>query len=191
MPNGIGAIKKGLNRDGLFILFSDGNDFYWRLKYYDQKKELVTSPTDIVDTIMEGEIQNSGESIDYTSLVGRMRDMKEELKQQLEVQVNRERALAGVPPRPTRVIRDIYNDLANSGTADGEELAALFRDQSNRQAVVTAMQNARKEGKLLEKAREILRQSAGIQDNVETQSAPAEVKLTRICWCWIHPHYAR
>ncbi|MGI0080964.1 MAG: hypothetical protein ACRECH_15245 [Nitrososphaerales archaeon] len=137
---------------------------------------------------MEGDIQNSGESIDYASLVGRMRDMKEELKQQLEVQVNRERALAGVPPRPTQVIRDIYNDLANSGTADGEELAALFRDQSNRQAVVTAMQNARKEGKLLEKAREILRQSAATRDNGETQSAPAEVKLTRICWCWIHPH---
>jgi superfamily II DNA or RNA helicase len=187
LPKGIGAIKKGLERDGLFILFSDGTDFYWRLKYYDQKKELVTSPTDIVDTIMEGDIQNSGESIDYASLVGRMRDMKEDLKQQLEVQVNRERALAGVPPRPTQLIRDIYNDLANSGTADGEELAALFRDQSNRQAVVTAMQNARKEGKLLEKAREMLRQSAATQDNGETQSAPAEVKLTRICWCWIHP----
>lgn len=188
LPRGIGAIKKGLNRDGLFILFSDGTDFYWRLKYYDGKSELVTSPTDIVDTIMEGEIQNSGESIDYGSLVGRMKEMKEELKQQLEVQVNRERALAGVPPRPTQLIRDVYNELANSGAEDGEELAALFRDQSNRQAVVTALQNARKEGKLLEKAREILTLTRLSAEGSEAPTEPnGEVRLNRVCWCWIQP----
>ncbi|MHB8568098.1 MAG: helicase-related protein [Nitrososphaerales archaeon] len=187
LPKGIGAIKKGLNRDGLFILFSDGTDFYWRLKYYDEKKELVTSPTDIVDTIMKGDIQNSGESIDYASLVGRMREMKEELKLQLEVQVNRERALAGVPPRPTQMIRDIYNELANSGASDAEELAALFRDQSNRQAVVSALQNARKEGKLLEKAREILRQAVTSEDGGQSQSVQYGVRLTRVCWCLIRP----
>ncbi|MHB2037423.1 MAG: hypothetical protein ACYCPW_11890, partial [Nitrososphaerales archaeon] len=186
LPRGIGAIKKGLHRDGLFILFSDGKDYYWRLKYYDQKHELVTSPTDIVDTIMEGEIGNSGESIDYSSLIGRMKDMKAELMQQLEAQVNRERALAGVPPRPTQLIRDIYNELASSGAEGGEELAALFRNQSNRQAVVTALQNARKEGHLLEKAREILKQPSP-EEQIEPQ---AEVRLARVCWCWIHPKLA-
>lgn len=185
LPKGIGAIKKGLDRDGLFILFSDGRDFYWRLKYYDRKKELVTSPTDIVDIMMDGEIQNSGESIEYSSLVGRMREMKEELKMQLEEQVNRERTLQGVPPRPTQLIRDIYNELASSKELDGEELAALFSAQSNRQVVVTALQNARKEGKLIEKAREILKQSATPPDNGQGQLAPAEVRLTRVCWCWI------
>jgi SNF2 family DNA or RNA helicase len=185
LPKGIGAIKKGIDRDGLFILFSNGTDFYWRLKYYDGKADLVTSPTDIVDTIMEGEIQNSGESIDYASLVGRMKDMKQELKQQLEVQANRERALAGVPPRSTQMIRDIYNDLANSGEADGEELAALFRDQSNRQAVVTALQNARREGKLLEKAREILKQTVTSEESYQVESVNNQVRLTRVCWCWI------
>ena len=157
LPRGIGAIKKGLDRDGLFVLFTDGNDFYWRLRYYDKKSETMTSPTDIVDTIMEGEIDNSGESIDYNSLISRMKDMKEDLRQQLEARANRERALEGVPTRASQPIREIFDELANSGIEDAERLAMLFRKQSNRQTVVAALQNARRQGQLVAKARDSLR----------------------------------
>ena len=58
LPKGIGAYKKS-ERDGLFILFTDGEDFYWRLKYYDKTKETVSSPSEIINVLLKGESQNS------------------------------------------------------------------------------------------------------------------------------------
>jgi len=183
LPTGIGAYKHG-SRDGLFILFSDSNDYYWRLKYFDGKKELVTSPKEIVDAIMEGEVQNSGEVIKYGILIERMKRLKHDLRKELEDRLRRDSTLQGVPPRATRAIREIYNELAISQEPDGETLAVLFREMAGRQGVVNALQQARREGRLIQKARELLKKQNAREDPNKPES---EKKLTRVCWCWIQP----
>jgi 5-methylthioribose kinase len=94
----------------------------------------------------------------------------------------REKTIEGVVPRATSTIKEIYDELAKSGE-EGEKLAIAFRKVAGRQAIVNALNRARREGRLLEKARELLR-----KENNVSATDPAkekEVKLTRICWCWI------
>jgi superfamily II DNA or RNA helicase len=180
LPRGIGAYKKS-DRDGLFILFTDGEDFYWRLKYYDRRKETVSSPTEIINVILKGESQNSGENIGYESLIDRMIEMKEELKTEIESSRRREKTIEGVAPRATSAIKEIFDELAKSGE-EGERMAIAFRKVAGRQGIVNALNRARREGRLLEKARELLRK----ENNGSTAEpmSEKEVKLTRICWCW-------
>jgi hypothetical protein len=90
LPKGIGTYKKS-NRDGLFILFTDGEEFYWRLKYYDKGKEVISSPNEIINVLLKDENQNSGENIGYESLIERMTEMKEDLKTEIESSIRREK----------------------------------------------------------------------------------------------------
>jgi len=180
LPKGIGAYKKS-NRHGLFILFTDREEFYWRLKYYDKTREVVSSPNEIINVLLKDENQNSGQSIDYELLIERMSRMKEELKTEIESSIRREKTIEGTTPRTTSIIKEIFDELAKSGE-DGEKLASTFRKVASRQSVVSALNRARREGNLLEKARELLR-----EDNMpinETEEKK-EIKLTRVCWCWI------
>lgn len=180
LPNGIGAYKKS-ERDGLFILFTDGEDSYWRLKYYDRGKETVSSPSEIINILLKGESQASGESIRYELLIDRMIEMKEELKAELESGKRRERTIEGVAPRATSAIKEIFDELAKSGE-EGEKLAIAFRKVAGRQAIVNALNRARREGKLVEKARELLpRENNGSTTVIVKEN---EVKLVRVCWCW-------
>ena len=183
IPDGVGAFKKG-DRDALFILFSDGNDHYWKLRYFDGEDERVTSTNDIVATLMKGEVRNHGEKIDYGTLIDRMKKMKEDLRRELKERREREITLGGTPFRATKAIKGIFDALANSGV-DGELLAIRFREASNSQSVVTALQRAMNEGKLLEKARDVL-QDIAISDG-NAQPVETEIKLKRVCWCWIQP----
>lgn len=47
-------ILKRSNRDGLFILFTDGKEFYWRLEYSDKGK-VVSSPHGIISVLLKGD----------------------------------------------------------------------------------------------------------------------------------------
>jgi hypothetical protein len=181
LPKGIGAYKMS-DRDGLFILFTDGNELYWRLKYFDQKGGKVSSPNEIIDILLKGETQNKGENIDYSLLIEHMKDMKGELKQELESRRKREKTLKGVPPKVTQTIRDIYDALANSGD-DGEKLANIFKKVAGRQSIVNALNQAMRSGNLVQKARDLLKEEA-LPEEAEEEK---EVKLTRVCWCWIQP----
>jgi len=106
LPKGIGAYKTS-DREGLFVLFTDGDELYWNLKYYDQKGGSVFSPSEIIDILLKGETQNKGESIDYRPLIERMKDMKNETKWDLESRRRREKTLQGSPPKVTQTIREI------------------------------------------------------------------------------------
>jgi superfamily II DNA/RNA helicase len=183
LPTGIGAYKKG-DRDGLFILFTDGKEFYWRLKYFDKTNEATSSPNEIISVLLKGDNQNSGERIAYESLIDRMIKMKEELKAEIESTQKRENALEGTAPRTTTAIKSIYDELAKSGT-DGEKLASAFRKVAARQSIVRALEEARRDGKLVEKARELLQKEK--MPSAEEPTNAEETRLKRICWCWIQP----
>ncbi|MDH5481730.1 MAG: helicase-related protein [Candidatus Bathyarchaeota archaeon] len=183
LPKGIGAYKQG-RRQGLFILFNDGEDYYWRLKYYDKGKETISSPNEIINVLLQGENKNSGENIAYEKLIERMIQIKQELKTEIEASKRREKAIEGFPVRATYIIKEIYDELAKS-SEEGEKLAIAFRKASSRQSVVTALNRARREGSLLQKARELLLKE---EPPPTAQTAEdKETKLTRVCWCWIQP----
>jgi superfamily II DNA or RNA helicase len=183
LPRGIGAYKQG-NRQGLFILFTDGEEHYWRLRYYDKGKETVSSPNEIINVLMEGETKNSGENIGYEKLIERMSRIKQELKAEIETSKRREKAIAGFPIKATHIIKEIFDELAKSGE-EGEKLAIAFRKASSRQSVVNALNHARREGNLLKKAKELLLKE---DTSPPTETTPEkETKLTRVCWCWIQP----
>jgi hypothetical protein len=181
LPKGIGAYKTS-DRKGLFILFTDGDELYWNLKYYEQKGGRVSSPSEIIDVLLKGETQNKGENIDYGLLIDHMKDLKNEMKWELESRRRREKALKGGPPKVTQTIREIYDALANSGD-DGEKLANIFKKVAGRQSIVSALRQAMRSGDLVRIARELLKEEA-IPEEPEEEK---EVKLTRVCWCWMQP----
>ncbi|GAI49294.1 unnamed protein product, partial [marine sediment metagenome] len=78
LPRGIGSFKKG-ESSALFILFTDGKNHYWRIKDL-TTNEINTSPTGIINTILEGETHNRGDKISYELLIDNMRSMKKDLK---------------------------------------------------------------------------------------------------------------
>jgi SNF2 family DNA or RNA helicase len=183
LPDGIGAVKKG-DRDSLFILFTDGSEYYWRMKYFDGKKETVSSTNEIVNLLLTGDVNNKGEMIQYETLIDRMGALKEETLNEIEERRRRALTLEGTPAKPTRTITEIYNELASSGE-DGERLASMFRSRANSSALVRELQKARRNGELLKKAKELL------EDRGENNTPPAKgsepLKLRRICWCWVQP----
>jgi len=183
LPKGIGAYKQG-KRQGLFILFTDGEEYYWRLKYYDKRKETTSSPNEIINVLLQGETKNSGENIRYEKLIERMLQIKEELQGEIEASKKREKALEGFPVRATSIIKEIYDELAKSGE-DSEKLAIAFRKASSRQSVVTALNHARRKGNLLQKAKELLLKE--LPPEAHTVEEEKETKLTRVCWCWVQP----
>ena len=89
-----------------------------------------------------------------------------------------------MPSTPTKHNKDIYDTHANSGP-DGEKLAAEFRKAAVQTNLVKALNDARKSGNLVEKARELLmkKEEAPIKP-----AAEEEIKLNHICWCWIQPN---
>ena len=92
--------------------------------------------------------------------------------------------MEGVAPRVTKTIREIYDELANSSAPDGEKLANLFNKLAGRQGIVNALEKAKREGNLLQKARELLKEELVEPSEPKEQR---EIKLSRICWCWIQP----
>jgi len=186
LPKGLGAYKQNAP-SGLFVLFTDGQDFYWRLKYAGQN-DTITSPNEIIDTLLQGENHNSGENISYEPLIGLLREMKADLKSELEEQKRREATIEGTVARATASIREIYDALAKSGS-DGEKLAVAFRKAAGNANVVRALQRAMREGDLEEKARDLLMREVASEEDQNTtgvvKKEEDETKLTRVCWCWL------
>jgi len=183
LPNGIGAIKDG-ERDALFALFTDGSDYYWRMKYFDGKGEMVSSANEILGTLMTGDLDSRGEMIPYEILIDRMKAIKEETLKEIEERRRRALTLEGTPAKVTKEIAEIYEALAQLGD-EGEALAAKFRSMANKSALVKELQKARKNGMLLKRAKELLE---GRGENSSDQGVNAEPpRLKRVCWCWVRP----
>jgi len=177
LPSEIGAYRKG-DREALFVLFEDETGkVYWRLKYFDGKKETRTDLVSIVEALRgEGE-EERGQKIDYRMLINRFREMKEELLHELEEEEARRRTSEGIPGRPSKKVREVYDALAKVN----EEWAAIFRKYCGRATLVDQLHRAMREGKLLETAGTVLPRLA---QEEEAKPTAREISLKRICWCW-------
>ncbi|BAJ49895.1 helicase domain-containing protein [Candidatus Caldarchaeum subterraneum] len=178
IPNGIGAIKRG-TLNGIFALLTDGDNFYWRLHVLDKDKEkIITSPTEIVDLLLEGESDNRGEKLEYDKLIPLLVMVKESLKKELEEVMRRETTAMG-PPRVDKKTRTVFDALSQLGD-EGERLASMFRRVASKPAIVNHLYRAYLEGKLLEEARKILPKA--VQEIATTN--PETKELRRVCWCY-------
>jgi superfamily II DNA/RNA helicase len=182
LPNGIGTVKH-TNFEGLFILLTDGTNFYWRLNRYDNGST-TTSPTEIVDLLMEGESQNRGEVIDYETIVPLLKKAKEDLREELKKMERREITSIG-PNRINKTITEIFDSLSKHGP-EGERLAAMFRELADRAIVVKQLKKAADQGKLLEEAKKIL-PTMMAAERKEADITMDKVNLRRICWCYFKP----
>lgn len=183
IPRGIGSFKKG-EKAALFILFEDGKkNHYWRIKDL-TSSENSNSPTEIINIILDGETQNKGDKIQYELLIDNMKSMKNDLREEIISGIRRLKTLNGMVPRSTKTIKEIFDALANSGP-DGERLAAEFRKAAVKTNLVKALNDARKSGKLVETARQLL---VDTKDTIIEPILEEEITLKRVCWCWIQPN---
>lgn len=184
IPYGIGAYKQ-YTRDGIFILFRNEDEFHWVLKFFDGNKEFVQNPNEIIEVLLTGDVDNMGETIDYSSLMGGFREIREWLKRGMEDEFKAELISKGTKFRSTKQEREISNALRKLGD-EGIMLSARFNNLRSRTAVVNSLYKAYKEGNLLEKAREIL--MVGEQSEKDDPAISVEDKRfepKRVCWCWL------
>ncbi|MEM2932559.1 MAG: helicase-related protein [Nitrososphaerota archaeon] len=179
IPDGIGSVKD-VNFNGLFVLFTDGENFYWRLHHYDSDK-VITSPTEIVDFLLEGDNQKKGENINYDAIIPMLREAKGLLLKELEEQRKKVITLHGTV-RPDKKVRQIYETLSRHGP-EGEKLAAMLRKVADSKAIITQLWTALKRGNLIEEAREILPKAITKYNEESEKELPN--KLKRICWCYL------
>ncbi|MBX8631711.1 MAG: hypothetical protein J9259_04220 [Thermoplasmata archaeon YP2-bin.285] len=171
------------------MVFRNGSDLYWRTKYFDGDREISDLITDTVFILLDGEAENHEERIDYGRLLERMSEVKESLKKELNERRQREITLGGTPLRAMKAVKEILDEPANSGEG-GEALAARLKVRSNNQSLVSALYEARKEGRLVDKARELLPELTTASGQ-EPAGQAGELKLNRVCWCWIQPSGSR
>lgn len=182
LPMGIGSYKHS-ERDGLFILFKNGNDFHWVLKYFDGDKEMVQNPNEIITTLLDGDVDNKGETIEYKSLMKHFKDLKSWLRDDLTERLMVENVQQGRKSRATKQERDISEALQSLGD-EGIELSAVFNSARSKQTVVTTLYRALKDGNLLEKAREVLSSYDSMtQDSNNQEFSSPDIELRRVCWC--------
>ncbi len=182
LPIGIGAYKHS-KRDGLFVLFTDGNNYHWVLKFFDEENNIAQNPNEIINLLLDGDSDNKGEIIDYTDLMAQFKELKLWLKNKIEsermiMDIQRGRKIG-----TTKQEREIYEALQKSGS-EGIELSAIFNNARARQTVVTTLYKAMKDGNLLEKAREVLKSYSSSIGNI-SNDVGGEADLKRVCWCLI------
>ncbi|MEM4560049.1 MAG: hypothetical protein QXS57_01320, partial [Candidatus Caldarchaeum sp.] len=165
--------------NGLFTLFTDGENFYWRLERYDSG-EIITSPTTIVDILLSGKSERKGEQIPYDEIIPLLRKAKSKLLEELREQEKRQATLLGFV-KPDKRIKQIYEALARHGD-EGERLAAMFKKVAGSKAVVDQLWRALRDGRLVDEAHEILPKAAA--SNQEKEEITPQ-KLKRVCWCYI------
>jgi superfamily II DNA or RNA helicase/HKD family nuclease len=183
IPTGIGSYKYS-SRNGLFVLFRNGVQFYWVLKYLDGDKEIIQNQNEIITVLMDGNHDNSGETIDYGLLIKEFRELKSWITSKLKEERLISEAQQGRKARSTKQEQEILVALQSSGD-EGIRLSALFNTARARQTVVTSLYKALKDGKLLERAREILGSKEDNVDPTNGYEANGDIDLRRVCWCWI------
>ncbi len=179
LPIGIGAYKQS-SRNGLFILFMEGRNYYWMLKFFDEGKEILQSPNEIINIMLEGGYDNRGETIDYKEMMTHFKSLKSWLKNKIETERSVKDIQQGRKIGTTKQEREIYEELQKSGP-EGIRLSAIFNSARARQTVVTTLYKAMKDGNLLSKANEVL--ESYNNNDANSESVSAEVNLKRICWC--------
>jgi hypothetical protein len=181
LPLGIGAYKHS-SRNGLFILFRDGGSYYWILKFFDGSKETIRNPNEIINFLLDGNYDNKGDIIDYTELMAQFKDLKSVLRNKIEEEKKIKDIQQGRKTSATKQEREIYEALQKLGS-EGVELSAIFNVARAKQTVVASLSKALKEGKLLERAREVLKSYSSSTSGSEASAFDVDANLRRVCWC--------
>ena len=173
IPRGIGAFKK-YDKFGLFCLFTDGEKFYWRLEL-DDEKALISDPGQIISVLMkDSNLDTDGQKIEYSKLVGKLRSLKDKVKESVSKESQRRRTSSSVPGL-TKQGKAVFEKLLQFD----EELALRFRQLANRETLVRSLYESLDDETFIEKAREIILN----QFNEDVPSGDKDLTLKRICWC--------
>ncbi|QRF76139.1 ATP-dependent helicase HepA [Thermoplasmatales archaeon] len=173
IPRGIGAYKK-YEKNGLFCLFTDGENYYWRLKF-EGESNVITDPGQIVGILLKDkEKDSSGEKIEYKVLVDKLRKLKEETTHSVESDRVR-RSSSSTLPNLSKNGKEIYAKISE----EDEELALKFRAVASKEALVKSLYEAMKDPNFIEKARKLIL-SQSEKSEPETRK---ELSLKRVCWC--------
>jgi superfamily II DNA or RNA helicase len=187
LPDGIGALKRS-DREGLFVLFSvsysNKHELYWRLKFYNKNKnEIIDNQSEIINIILGNDNDNNnndikGKNIEYNKLLPLLKEMKKELLDEIKSNLRKkETMVAG----SNKVIKELFDKLAE----EDEELAIKFRNHSNKSYIVDTLKKADREGKLIEKAREILANIKNDSSDDDNKINDSNIKIRRVCWCYL------
>jgi hypothetical protein len=183
LPDGIGALKRS-DREGLFVLFSvsysNKHELYWRLKFYNKNKnEIIDNQSEIINIILGNDNNNiKGKNIEYNKLLPLLKEMKKELLDEIKSNLRKkETMVAG----SNKVIKELFDKLAE----EDEELAVKFRNNSNKSYIVDTLKKADREGKLIEKAREILANIKNDNSDDDNKIDDSNIKIRRVCWCYL------
>ena len=173
IPRGIGAYKK-YEKDGLFCLFTDGENYYWRLRFEGERNS-ITDPGQIVEILLKDkEKDSSGEKIGYKVLVDKLRKLKEDTTNSVESDRVKRSSTLTIPNLSTKG-KEIYTKISETD----EELALKFRAVASKEMLVKSLYEAIKDAHFIDKARKfILAQS----EKSESESSK-ELSLKRVCWC--------
>ena len=120
--------------------------------------------------------------IDYGVLIKEFKELKSLLTSKIGEEKLISEAQQGRKTRSTKQEQEILVALQSSGD-EGIRLSALFNTARARQTVVTSLYKALKEGKLLERAIEILKSYESTERDEDDNFVKIELK--RICWCLI------
>ena len=173
IPRGIGAFKK-YDKSGLFCLFSDGEKFYWRLKT-DGESTMISDPGQIISILMkDGAMDTSGQKIEYSQLVGKLRDVKEKVRESILKESQRIKSSPSIPGF-TKQTKAVYDKLAQFN----EELALKFRQLTSRETLVRSLYEMIDDENFFETAEEIILKHY----NEDALSHEKQLSLKRVCWC--------
>ena len=173
IPRGIGAFKK-YDKNGVFSLFTDGEKFYWRLKM-EGEKALISDPGQIILILMEDSDKDvGGQKIEYSSLVKKLKDLKESVMDSISREKQRRESSTAIP-NLTKQSGEVFNKLGEYN----QDIALKFRQLVNRETLVRSLYESLNEEDFFEKARDVILK----QSSKDSISPKKEITLRRICWC--------
>lgn len=173
IPRGIGAFKNH-EKNGLFSLFTDGTNFYWRLKF-EAEKNVILDPGQITNILMKSSNKDSsGQKIEYGDLVSKLKSLKEATVASLRQEKNK-RSASATMPNLTKQGLTVYTKISGAD----EELALRFRQVASKETLVKSLFESINSNDFIEKARGIIMSQTAQADSKEEN----EVSLKRICWC--------
>ncbi|AKA48721.1 hypothetical protein IX51_05960 [uncultured archaeon] len=173
IPRGIGAFKQ-YSKDGLFCLFTDGANYYWRLRF-EGEKNIITDPGQIVGILLKDkEKDSSGKKIEYKDLVDRLKKLKEDTNHSLESD-RIKRSSTSTVPNLSKKGKEIYTKISEGD----EELALMFRTVASKETLVKSLYEAINDANFIEKARKLILSQS---EKPEPESRK-ELSLKRVCWC--------
>jgi len=177
LPNGIGSYKI-YNRNGIFALFKDNNsNYYWRL-LFDDNKEIIKDPSQIVSILLKDyENDTDGKYINYELIVDKLKKLKEQTIN--EIKTNKRNQNIG------KIIHNLTNKdkfIIKKLNEFDESLSLLYRNIANEQLTNSLYEHINSDD-FYNMAKELIEKYSNENSSEEIIETPEDIKMTRICWC--------